>query len=49
MRSMILSCRELKLCGCRRLKLTVKGGGRGLCCVLVCLFGRSTLKYKDYD
>ena len=30
-RSMILSSRKLKLCGCRRLKLTVKGGGIVLC------------------
>lgn len=34
---MILSCRKLKLCDCRRLKLTVKGGGGIVLCACVSL------------
>ena len=37
MRSMISSCRKLKLCGCRSLKLTVKGGGGFVLCACVSL------------
>ena len=41
MGSMILGCRKLKLCGCRRLKLREKGGG--VCVVCLCVSSEEVL------